>query len=370
MLKNYHLYLSLILSILSVSVPTSRIFGAETTRYGTVVICAEDQTQDPASIKPQVIFPDENNNDWRLVADEACTGIDSHRFYFTIESNRKDAQPPLTEVIWPGVNISRVLDTKQPFEKTENGARFTPTRAKPRTDAFTEVAFGSVYLGVFHNWDVRRCGPYRDGDYPYAQIKAQLNYMLGALEVCRAYGWTATNKPDFVDHINLYGFETHFPNGHRDYPAHFHIMLGWNGWNNANVGHYLIDAQGNIVKNTYWVLHKDVENMHLPGYVSRYTDGDDREIFDTTILPDGSGLVFTKVGADREFLIRAGAKGSPESVEVCERTQGTEDAWKVMCEVVANDDAQHGVFVSDTKYSDGTVQHVEFKYDPDTGVRF
>ncbi len=345
-------------------------FSAETTQYGAVVIRAASQEEDPAPILPEVVFSKADQEiGWKLVPGEAYSGVDSHRFFLTVEAPKVGLEPPIIEVVWPNVNIERVIGARGDYEIIDNGVRFTPGKAKAPTGAFTEISFGAVRLGVFHNWDVRRCGPYRDGRYPREEIKAQLNYMLAALEVCRAYGWTETDKPDFVDHINLYGFETLFTNGHRDFPPHFHIMLAWDGWAAANVGHYLLDSQGNIVKNSYWVLHEDVEKPCLPGDVSRYTDKTSRDVFDTVILSDGSGLTFSKVGASKEYLLRAGERGAPESVEVLERATGTSDEWKKLCEVVANDDAEHGEFHSKAFYVDGSIQSVEFEYDPDTGAK-
>lgn len=347
-----------------------RSFSAETTQYGAVVICAAIQEKDPATVLPNVVFSKADQEiGWKLVTGEAYSGVDSHRFFLTVEAPKAGVEPPTIDVVWPGVNIERVVGAKGGYEIVENGVRFAPGKAKAPTGSFTEASFGAVRLGVFHNWDVRRCGPYRDGPYPYEEIKAQLNYMLAALEVCRAYGWTETDKPDFVDHINLYGFETLFTNGHRDFPPHFHIMLAWDGWAAANVGHYLLDSKGNIVKNSYWILHEDVEKPHLPGSVSRYTDKTSRDVFDTVILPDGSGLTFSKVGASKEYLLRAGKQGAPESVDVLERATNSADEWKKLCEVVAFDDVEHGKFSSKAVYTDGSVQTVEFEYDPDTGVK-
>lgn len=362
-------FLFLIFSLISLLSSTSS-FSAETTRYGAVLICSSTQDINPTDVLPEVVFSAQDaKNGWKLLKDEAFTGVDAHRFYLTIESSQKDVPAPEIEVKWAGVKIERVIGAKSSFEKTDSGVRFIPAPKQAPTGSFTEISIGGIRLGVFHNWDVRRCGPYRTGDFPYEQVKSHLNYMLGALEVCRAYGWTDPNKVDFVDHVNLYGFETHFPNGHRDFPAHFHIMLGWDGWDAANVGHYLLDPNGKILRNTYWILHKDLEKSHLPGVVSCFTDKTGRDVFDTMILPDGSGLTFTKVGADDEYLLKEGAKGSAQSVVVFKRKTDSSEEWQKLCEVQASDDVEHGIFVSNAVYVDGSVQRLEFKYDPDTGAK-
>ena len=345
-------------------------FGEETTRYGAVVICSEEQSADPASVLPELSFLEGAQNEgWRLLTGDAYSGFDSHRFFFTVEAPKANLPAPKVKVKWEGVKIARVLGAKEAFESTDDGVIFTLNSPKAPTGSFTEVSIGAVKLGVFHNWNVRVVGPYRDDPYPETQVKAQLNYMLAALEVCRAYGWTESAAPDFVDHINLYGFETNFPNGHRDYPPHFHIMLAWDGWKAANVGHYLLDADGNIIKNNFWSLHEDVEKFHQRDKITPYVDKTDRVVFETKILPDGSGLIFSKLGASDEFLMRAGEKGAADSVEVVSRASNSNGDWKKVCDVKASDDAEHGFFVSTATYPDGTVQKVEFRYDPDTGAK-
>ena len=342
-------------------------FGEDFTQYGAVLIRDSARPNAQESL-PQVSFS-ETDAEWRVLDGEKYTGIDGRRFYFTVEAKGTNLPAPKVEVVWEGVKILRVIGAKGEVEETASGRRFTISPRNVPTDAFTEVSFGAVKLGVFHNWEIRRAGPYREGAYPANEIKAQLNYMLGALEVCRAYGWTESETPDFVDHINLYGFETHFPHGHRDFPAHFHIMLAWDGWKAANVGHYLLDDSGKILRNNFWILHKDVEIVDQPGVVTKYVDKTNRVVFETTILSDGSGLIFKKLGFEREYLIHAGKNGAVESVEVCARNADSNDEWELVCEVRANDDAEKGVFSSRAQYVDGSIQRVEFKYDPDTGAR-
>ena len=352
------------------SLSNSKLSADDTTRYGAVLICSENQSVDPGTVVPKVVFAKSDADlGWKLVRGEAFTGVDSCRFYFTVEAPGANLSPPTLDIEWKDINVERALGTKIPLETIENRFRVTPTSSSAPTGAFTEIVLGAVHLGVFHNWDVRRTGPYRDGSYPYREVQAQLNYMLGILEVCRAYGWTDSSAPDFVDHLNLYGFETHFPNGHRDYPPHFHIMLGWDGWKAANVGHYHLDKNGSIVNNTYWVLHQDVEYFHKRGEVSSYSDKTGREIFTTQILPDGSGLIIRKTDSSTEYLARAGSQGAYESVEILSRPANSQTDWKRVCETRAVDDASKGQFVSRSNYEDGTVQIIEFNYDPDTGTK-
>ena len=353
--------------VLYVSELYSAVFGDETTRYGACLIRAElGETE----LLPKITFSDDAANaGWKLVHGAAFTGVDARRLYLTIEAPGSNVSAPVITVEWPGVKIERVLGAAE-IRFSENSVQFKPVSTKAPTESFTEMTFGAVHLGVFHNWEIRRCGPYRDGPYPDVELRAHLNYLLATLEVCRAYGWTDVSKPDFVDHINLYGVETHFPNGHRDYPVHFHIMLAWDGWAAAQVGHYHIDPQGRIINNAFWSLHKDVERFDGRGVTTPYRDKTDRLIFETTILNDGTGLIISRPEDDKVYLIRAGITGASDSVEVCVRPKsGESDAWTILCDVKANDDVANGVFFSKASYADGTAQTVSFSYDPDTGAR-
>ncbi len=341
-------------------------YGAEVTRYGACLIRSELGGVDNV---PNVVFSDDAiSNGWKLVQGEAFTGLDAHRFYFTVEALGANVPAPLIFVEWKGVKIERALGVDS-FIETNDGVQLKPVSRTAPTGAFTEISIGAVRLGVFHNWEIRRCGPYREGRYPEVEIRAHLNYLLAILEVCRAYGWTDTSEPNFVDHINLYGFETNFPNGHRDFPPHFHVMLAWDGWSAAQVGHYLLDSKGNIVKNTFWSLHKDLERHDLPSVTTPYRDKTDRLVFETIVQANGAGLVLVRPEDDAEYLVRPGNNGVVESTEVCRRSKSAPDDWHLLCEVFSNDDAVNGIFASHAKYVDGTVQTVSFKYDPDTGAR-
>lgn len=362
--------------------------AAETTRFGAVLIpSAPVEPSDVKSRKferPQIVFNEKDKaSDWRVVEGEAHVGVDATRFYFTVEAPGANVAAPTVEIVWPGVEVARVLGSRDgKFEKTERGVSFELASRTAPTCVFTEVPFGAVRLGVFHNREERRAGPYRDGVYPEAQIKAQLNFMIGALEVCRELGWTETTTPGFVDHINLYGFETCYPNGHRDFPPHFHIMLGWDGWGGAHVAHYLLDDKGLILKNNQWSMHEDVETFYGRGETTPFPDKTGRVIFETTILPDGSGLVIRptynseavksqNVATRREFLIRAGRASAVESVEVCARPfDSSADApWTVLCETTATDDAVAGKFRASIRRPDGTTREIGFDYDPARGGR-
>lgn len=361
--------------------------AAETTRFGAVLIpSAPVEPSDAKSRKferPQIVFSEKDKAaDWRIVEGEAHVGVDATRFYFTVEASGANVAAPTVEIVWPGVEVARVLGARDgKFEKTERGVSFELASRTAPTCVFTEVPFGAIRLGVFHNREERRAGPYRDGVYPEAQIKAQLNFMIGALEVCRELGWTETTSPGFVDHINIYGFETCYPNGHRDFPPHFHIMLGWDGWGGAHVAHYLLDDKGLILKNNQWSMHEDVETFYGRGETTPFPDKTGRVIFETTILPDGSGLVFRPtynseseqnqdVASRREFLIRAGQESAVKSVEICARPLTPADApWTLLGEATAEDDAISGQFRASIRRPDGTTRKIGFDYDPARGGR-
>jgi hypothetical protein len=49
--------------------------------------------------------------------------------------------------------------------------------------------------------------------------------------------------------IHIMGFDTNYPHGHTDAPAHMHMHLRWPYNAGTQIGHYYLDAQGLLVRN-------------------------------------------------------------------------------------------------------------------------
>ena len=195
--------------------------AAATTCYGAKV--AKATHADTAA--PTLLLPD----GWRLREGEAFTGVNIREYFFTVEADGAALPPPRVQLSWTGVALGEVYGGKD-VARTAAGVSFLVTASRPPTGFTTSLPRqGAVQMGIFHNLEGMQAGAYRDKPYPATQIQAQLNFLFAARDMMREMGFAAA--PDAVDGvINLYGFETNFPNGHVDAPPHFHIMLMWNAW--------------------------------------------------------------------------------------------------------------------------------------------
>lgn len=308
---------------------------------------------------------------WRVKEGEAWTGVNPREFYFTLEAAEKGAPPPKVEAVWPGVKIARVLGAAGAASNTAAGVAFAMGRGRAPTSVGTSLAAGAIHMHVFHNWEVRRAGKYREGAWPADIIQAQLNYLFAAREMCRAMGFADSDKPGFNGDIRLYGFESNFPNGHVDYPPHFHIMLGWPGWTGTQAGHFLLDGKGQILENRLLadMGGRQESAVYRAGEVCRMRDPDGKVGFELIIEAGGAGVVMRRAAGQPEFRVSAaaGAAGAVAAVDVSRRDAGAQ-AWTPLCRVRAEDDAAKGRMEIAVTGADGKRTAEVITYDVDTGA--
>ena len=341
--------------------------SAEAVRYGAKVVRAELGLE-PEKPRLRIVG---RAGQWKLKEGEAFTGVNAREFFFTVESTVQDATPPRIEVEWPGVKVARVLGAEGLVSNTIGGVSFRLARRRAPTKIGTSLTYGSVHMHIFHNWIVRRAGFYRKGAWPANQIQAQLNFLFAAREMCQAMGYADSDEPGFRGDIRLYGFETNFPNGHKDHPPHFHIMLGWPGWNGTQVGHFLLDEHGRILKNVLMSNdgQRTVSTTYMPGDVAPMRDPDGKVGFEVMIMSDGSGVMMRRAAGQPEFCIRVdnSAGDAMKGVAVCRREPETKP-WKTLCFVRVEDAADRGQMCVDVTDATGKVSHEAYSYDVDTGV--
>lgn len=332
------------------------------TRCGAKIVRAE---LGDASVMPRVTVLD-NASPWRLKEGEAWTGVNPHEFYFTLETQGKNRPLPQIEIEWPGVKVARVLGAKR-ISDSATGLTVQMAPGVAPTRVCTTLTYGSVHMAIQHNWEVRRAGPYRDGAWCAKQIQSQLNYLFAAREMCRAMGFTDTRDPGFKGDICLYGFETNFPNGHVDHPPHFHIMLGWPGWEGTQAGHFRLDDNGRITKNE--VSSGSGFKTYGHGEIASMLDPDGKIGFQLIIMPDGKGVVMRRAEGQPEFCISADKSeaGAVKSVDVGRREPNSPD-WSVLCSVRAEDDPATGVLCITVTERSGKVKRETISYDVDTGA--
>lgn len=339
--------------------------GAGAARYGAKLVKADLAV--PAA-RPEVAVTGQPER-WRLLDGEALTGENPREYFFTLEGPA-DGGVPAVAVRWPGVKISRVLGAEGTVDLGDGVTRFAVRRGTVPTGVRTTLKTGrNVYLCVFHNWEVRRAGPYRQGPWPATAIQAQLNYLLAAREASKLMGLAEAEHPGFVGDIRLYGFETNFPNGHVDHPPHFHIMLGWPGWQGTQATHFRLDADGRILHNQMQVDYgggKMESRTFAPGEVCRPLDRDGKVGFELTVLAEGQGVLWHWPAGNAASLLRAAPGGPAEAVEVCARAD--DGTWQPRLRVRAEDDAARGELRVLVTPGAGAATTETVRYDPDTGA--
>ena len=322
----------------------------------------------PTTSQPEVRVL-ENADRWRLLREEAWTGTNAREFYFTLQADA-ELPPPTVEVRWPGVKMARVLGASGQIQRIEDAVRFKMRKGRAPTSVLTTLHYGSIHMAIFHNWEVRRAGPYRSGLWPANAIQAQLNFLFAAREMCRAMGFAESTDPGFVGDIRLYGFESNFANGHEDHPPHFHIMLGWPGWLGTQAGHFRLDDKGRILVNE--LQSDDGKNkMHKnfgPSEICAMRDRDGKIGFEVIITEAGRGVIMRRAAGQPEFLLAPDEKtdSAIEAVEVKRRKKATQD-WKPLCRVRATDDAAKGELKVHVQAQGANEQVEVIRYDPDTG---
>jgi len=347
-MTHFRFFFVLFLILTTVQARDVTRFGAKITKSELVETAA-----------PSLTLPE----GWKLVEGDEFTGLNLREYYFTIEAEGKNLPAPTVSVSWPNVKIAKVYGvTREQISGSDAtfqmNAGKTPTHfsgALPR--------FGAVEVCVFHNVRGVQAGLYRGVPYPERQIQAQLNFMFASLEMMREFGFT--DSKDAVDgQINIYGFETNFPNGHVDCPPHFHIMLMWNGWRDNRACHFILDENGKILRNDHFVVRDDRcdEKESVPGALGSSVQMDDRTgkvRFVLRMLEDGSGLEMTVPGQEKQAKIQSSDAVKSVSVFVRENARAE---WVKIDEIRVNDDSLNGVL---------TVNHEKtsnvWEYDPNTG---
>ena len=254
---------------------------------------------------------------------------------------------------------------------TADGVTFRLSQKRSPTSVGTSLTYGAIHMHIFHNWEERRAGKYREGAWPTDTIRAQLNYLFAAREMCRAMGYANSGKTDFNGDIRLYGFESNFPNGHVDHPPHFHVMLGWPGWTGTQADHFILDEKGKIPENQ---LIADMGNRQEhadfhPDEICRIRDPEGKIGFELIVEKDGNGVIMRRAAGHPEFRIHASSSGvgAIDSVEVNRREAG-ETLWGPLCNVRVEDDAVKGKMAIAILPANGKNTGEVITYDVDTGA--
>ena len=318
------------------------------TRYGAKVTKARLGKGDPM---PEVSLPD----GWRVVAGEEFSGVNVREAFFTFERDGTNLPPPQVSVNWGKVAIASIQGAK---DVSVDGAtaRFTPTTRKPPTGFSTSFpGFGPVSSSLSHHLEGMQAGPYKDYPFPSNEVKAVANFVFALREGFRRIGFD--RKEAFDGRIWLGGFDSNFPNGHTDFPPHFHLIPS--ARDGTQVHHFYVDPKdGRITSDCYQDMSRvmdvwDRVTTFRPGDTFPAFDGHGRVAFRVKLLPDGTGLELAVEGSPQRFRV-AGTRPC-EAVDVL---LSEADTWRVVKTITVRDDPVAGMMET----PEGTI-----RYDPSTG---
>jgi hypothetical protein len=207
----------------------------------------------------------------------------------------------------------------------------------------------------------------------------------------REEDWTGTNAREFyftlqaddklppptvevrwpgVRIARVFGTDGNFPNGHEDYPPHFHIMLAWPGWLGTQAGHFQLDDAGRILRNELQADDgkKVYRHDYGPSEACPMRDRNGKAGFELIITEGGRGVIMRRAAGEPGYQPSPDAKTGSAiiAVEISRRTTPG-SAWEPLCRVRATDDAARGEMNITVLLAGGVERTETIRYDPDTG---
>jgi hypothetical protein len=310
-------------------------------------------------------------DDWTLLTGEAFAGENDWEIYWNLE--HPDVQPPLPRlrVTAPGVEVARVIvgRTDVTFEPGDDAVTFDLVRDTSRGQLIQTVLTdpdGGLPIDLHHNWEMRRAGKYREGDWPAARIAAHNNYLFAAREALKLLAplGRVAETPPFDGRIVLEGFETAFTRGHEDFPPHFHIMLYPPGYTGAQVPHFYMDEAGNVRSNSFVAIGVAGSGREFgPGEWCTMRDLHGTVGLELMIREDGGLSLRAAPGEDELTLRGVPPEGAPKAV-------GVYRGADLLLTVSVTDDPEQGLMTirldSRTDVLPSVAERIE--YDPFTGA--
>lgn len=214
---------------------------------------------------------------------------------------------------------------------------------------------GVVVMGVMHHREDWMAGPYAGLPFPTNEIRATDNFAFAVREALPLVG---LDRPEAMEGVVWIGtFDSNFPDGHTDFPPHFHIIPSCR--DGQQVHHFYVRREdGRITSDTFQELSTVVDVWDrvvefLPGSEFPCYDGKGRVAFRVKMLADGTGLEL--MSPDRTRRVRIAGERPCDAVKVEVLGEG---GWKTFKTVAVTDDPYAGVMET----PDGTL-----RYDPATG---
>ncbi|NIJ74416.1 MULTISPECIES: hypothetical protein [unclassified Xanthomonas] len=254
----------------------------------------------------------------------------------------------------------RVEDGDVPFHYAQG--RWVVQLAPLDRDAITAAEYSmhivepGMVLRLEHADPARRAGAYRSGAFPVRQRRAADTLEFAQREVVRRLGLGEQAVREGLGTIQIMGFDTNDPHGHRDDPPHIHMHLRWPQDTGTQIGHLYLDDHGLLVNNRMGI--KGIERPPRD-----YGKGETA----TTIAPDGRPLYAHTITA--EGWLQLGRPGQAPCLIQPLGDGGFDTGARIACPgltpipLTVRDDLTTGTVTVHT----GDIEEI-YRYDTDTGA--
>jgi len=326
-------------------------YPGRVTRYAAKIVKGRYRKGDPF---PNLDLP----QGWRLVSGEEYTGVNVREAFLTVEAEGTNCPAPRLSVNWPDVGVASVHGARDVVMQGDRATFVPAARQAPMGFSTSLSSVGAVSCSVTHHLEGMQGGPHAKCPFPTNEIRAVNNFVIASREGLMRLGF---DRREAMANGSFWlgTFDSHFPNGHTDFPAHFHIIPCCR--DGKQVHHFYVRGEdGRITSDCYQDMSTvldvwDRVTTYKPGDTFPIFDGDGRTVLRVTMLKDGTGLELTQPETKR--AVRLAAPRPCDEVNVLEK-EGA--AWKTVATIAANDDPIAGKLQT---------PEGEVRYDPITGAR-
>ena len=295
--------------------------------------------------------------------DARWQGENLWEIYFNIATRQEKPPMPLVKISVKGVEPSRVIvgnsDVQYEYKDDEVSFQLVDDKGIGQLiETYWQDPRGGLPIYLRHNWEMRKVGPW--DPWPENAIRAVDNFLFAAREALRLMEEQNPSKERFDGRIVLMGFETSSSRGHKDDPAHVHVMLYVPGYSPGScVPHLYANNEGRIYSNSYVKIGVPGSGREFkPGEICSMDDLHGRIGLEVMITDEG-GLML-RVEPDAEcYYLRPYKDGGHSGVSVFREDEH-------ICHVSTIDDVSTGEMTATIKYADETHTE-EILYDPFTG---
>jgi hypothetical protein len=301
---------------------------------------------------------------WEVLHEDArWQGENLWEIYFNIATRQEKPAMPLIKISVKGVKPGRVIvgNTDAQYEYRDDEVSFQLVDDKgigQLIETYWQDPRGGLPIHLRHNWEIRKVGPW--DPWPENAIRAVDNFLFAAREALRLMEEQNPSKERFDGRIVLMGFETSSSRGHKDDPAHVHVMIYVPGYSPGScVPHLYVNHEGRIYSNSYVKIGVAGSGREFkPDEVCSMDDLGGHIGLEVMITDDGGLMLRAKPDAECYYL-RPHKDGGYLGVSVFREDEH-------ICHVSTIDDVSTGEMTATIKYADET-RTEEILYDPFTG---